>query len=158
MASSNIRWRWLLAKIMSNWIPVSGLKQRDGHVPSMRMVLDTVLSVRLSLQESMKNPHLNGDNRATSIGSLHRRRGRRIFIFLNAVRSVRMILSSRMSEKANERTDGLASFSVDLWNPKGGEIQFGREFARHSLDTRPRFASTRSAGMWNEPARRTTGN
>jgi len=80
--------------------------------------------------------------------------GRRIFILPNAVRSVRMILSSRMSEKANERTDELARFSVGLWNPKGGSNLSGNSLqtARHSLDT------IRVHALECEMSRRTTGN
>lgn len=149
---------------MSNEIPASGLQRRDGHVPSTWIVLDAILSVRLGLQESMKNPRLNGDNRTTPGLSLHRRRtGGGFFFFPNTVRSVRMMLSSRISEKADERTNELACFSARFMKSGrgGGTGRAGRYPIWRGIRSRRTGtrlitvirASTRSAGMWNEPAR-----
>lgn len=112
--SSSAR-RWLSAKIMSNEILVSGLKQRDGHVPSTWMVLDAILSVRLGLQESMKNPRLNGDNRVPD-GSLHRRKTGGFFSFeCDAVSQDDTLLPN---ERKSERKNGWArALFSGLWNP-----------------------------------------
>jgi len=99
---------------VSNGIPVSGLKQRNGHVPSTWTVLD-VLSVRLGLWESMKNPRLNGDNRATPNRSLHRWRTEDFYSSeRGAVSQDDTLLPNERKSERNGRTDELARFSVGL--------------------------------------------
>lgn len=130
MASSSIC--WLSAKIMSNGIPMSGLKQRDGHVPSTRTVLAAILSVRLGLWESMKNPRLNGDNRVTPDRSLHRRRTEDFYSSERGVVSQDDILFSnrRKSERKKGRVRALFSRFMKSMGEDG--IQFGGEFALDS--------------------------
>lgn len=125
---------------MSNGIPVSGLKQKDGHVPS------TWTAAGRYSRESMKNPRLNESasqlDDARSVAS-----SSRIFLRTDAVGRDDAHPLRWKSERKNGRTR--APFSR-VYEIRG--IQFDGEFALNGSGTRswypdPSRVSTRSAGM-----------
>lgn len=157
MANSSIR--WLSAKIMSNEIPVSGLKQRDGHVPSTRTLLGAILSSPRSTginEKSALEWRQSGDARSVASSPEN---GGLLFLRTRCGQSGWYSPPEWAKKRTEERTSSRAFQSVYEIHGEGRDpirrgIRSRQPGTRLTLDRdlRPR------ALLECEMSRRTTGN